>query len=187
MSLELWLAYALACFLLPVTPGPPVLLTAGQAISRGFGAGFAVVLGTQLGNLVYFILSAAGIGAILNVVAGRLSRTVDRSRSLATEYASLGPLDRARVTEELHLLDRRILAANRAITCCTASALFVCLVVAVMFVAAPDQVGFARTIAALFIAAMALLTAGLGFFLHEIHLAIRALRLRRGPHESDSP
>ncbi len=139
----------------------------------------------QLSIAPVFLL--AGIGAILNVVAGRLSRTVDRSRSLATEYASLGPLDQARVIEELHLLDRRILAANRAITCCTASALFVCLVVAVMFVAVPDQVGFARTIAALFIAAMALLTAGLGFFLHEIHLAIRALRLRRGPHESDSP
>ena len=65
MSIELWLAYALACFLFAVTPGPAVLLTAGQAISRGFGAGFAVVLGTQLGNLVYFIVSAAGIGAIL--------------------------------------------------------------------------------------------------------------------------
>lgn len=65
MPLELWLGYALACFLFAITPGPAVLLTAGQAISRGFGSGFAVVLGTQLGNLVYFIISAAGIGAIL--------------------------------------------------------------------------------------------------------------------------
>ena len=65
MSLELWLAYLVACFLFAVTPGPAVLLTAGQAISRGFGAGFAVVLGTQLGNLAYFVVSAAGVGAIL--------------------------------------------------------------------------------------------------------------------------
>ena len=65
MALELWLAYLVACLLFAVTPGPAVLLTAGQAISRGFGAGFAVVLGTQLGNLVYFLVSAAGIGAIL--------------------------------------------------------------------------------------------------------------------------
>lgn len=65
MPLELWLAYAFFCFLFAITPGPAVLLTAGQAIARGFGAGFAVVLGTQLGNLVYFILSAAGLGAIL--------------------------------------------------------------------------------------------------------------------------
>ncbi len=65
MALELWLAYLVVSFLFAITPGPAVLLTAGQAISRGFGAGFAVVLGTQAGNLVYFVLSAAGIGAIL--------------------------------------------------------------------------------------------------------------------------
>jgi homoserine/homoserine lactone efflux protein len=65
VRLELWLAYLVACFLFAITPGPAVLLTAGQAISRGFRAGFAVVLGTQAGNLVYFVVSAAGIGAIL--------------------------------------------------------------------------------------------------------------------------
>jgi homoserine/homoserine lactone efflux protein len=65
MPLELWLAYVAICFLFAATPGPAVLLTAGQAISRGFGAGFGVILGTQVGNLVYFTLSAAGLGAIL--------------------------------------------------------------------------------------------------------------------------
>ena len=65
MPLELWLAYVFLCFLFAVTPGPAVLLTGSQAIARGFGAGFAVVLGTQLGNLFYFIVSAAGLGAIL--------------------------------------------------------------------------------------------------------------------------
>jgi homoserine/homoserine lactone efflux protein len=65
MALELWLTYVVACFLFAITPGPAVLLTSGQAIARGFGAGFAVVLGTQAGNLFYFILSAAGLGAVL--------------------------------------------------------------------------------------------------------------------------
>jgi homoserine/homoserine lactone efflux protein len=65
MPLELWFAYVVLCFLFAVTPGPAVLLTGSQAIARGFGAGFAVVLGTQLGNLIYFIVSAAGLGAIL--------------------------------------------------------------------------------------------------------------------------
>ena len=31
----------------------------------GFAAGFEVILGTQLGNLIYFMVSAAGLGAIL--------------------------------------------------------------------------------------------------------------------------
>lgn len=65
MPLELWLAYVALCFLFAVTPGPAVILTSGQAVARGFRAGFGVVLGTQLGNLVYFFLSAAGLGAIL--------------------------------------------------------------------------------------------------------------------------
>ena len=47
MPVELWLAYLVLSFLFAVTPGPAVLLTAGQAIARGFWAGFAVVLGTQ--------------------------------------------------------------------------------------------------------------------------------------------
>lgn len=65
MPFELWLAYAGLCLLFAITPGPAVLLTAGQAIARGFAAGFAVILGTQLGNLVYFVISAAGLGAVL--------------------------------------------------------------------------------------------------------------------------
>ncbi|MDQ4086849.1 MAG: LysE family translocator [Pseudomonadota bacterium] len=65
MPLELWLTYVVACFLFAVTPGPAVLLTAGQAVARGFGAGLSVVFGTQAGNLFYFVLSAAGLGAIL--------------------------------------------------------------------------------------------------------------------------
>jgi hypothetical protein len=133
----------------------------------------------QLAIAPVFLL--AGIGAILNVVAGRLARTVDRSRFLVNEQPALDDEQQRLARIELGLLDRRILAANRAITCCTASALFVCLVVAILFIAAPGEAAFARTIAVLFIIAMALLTAGLGFFLHEIQLATRALRLRHSP------
>lgn len=74
MPIELWLAYVAMCFLFAVTPGPAVLLTAGQSIARGFPAGFGVILGTQLGNLVYFVLSAAGLGAIL--IASEMAFTV---------------------------------------------------------------------------------------------------------------
>lgn len=65
MPLELWLAYLAVCFLFAATPGPAVLLTAGQSIARGFSAGFGVILGTQFGNLIYFAVSAAGLGAVL--------------------------------------------------------------------------------------------------------------------------
>jgi uncharacterized membrane protein len=68
---------------------------------------------------------------------------------------------------------------NHAISACTASALFVCLVVGILFVADLAEFGFARPIALLFIVAMLLLIVGLVLFLYEIRLAMRSLRVRR--------
>src|SRR3546814_9332428 len=87
MPLELWLAYVAICFLFAVTPGPAVLLTSGQAIARGFPAGFGVVLGTQLGNLIYFVISAAGLGAVL--MASETAFSVLRSDEHTSELQSL--------------------------------------------------------------------------------------------------
>ena len=42
MPLELWVAYLAFSFLFAITPGPAVLLTAGQAIARSFGAALSL-------------------------------------------------------------------------------------------------------------------------------------------------
>jgi hypothetical protein len=131
----------------------------------------------QLSLAPVFLL--AGVGAILNVLASRLARVVDRARSLEAEYASLEEAARARAAAELGILDRRIVAANLSISACTASALFVCLVVAILFVADLADFRFGRPVAWLFIAAMALLIVGLVLFLYEIRLATRSLRVRQ--------
>jgi hypothetical protein len=130
----------------------------------------------QLSVAPVFLL--AGVGAILNVLAHRLARVVDRARTLAEAAESLDEAERALAALELRFLTRRITAANVAIACCTASALLVCIVVATLFVAAPTQLAVGRLISWLFIAAMAMLTAGLILFLHEIQLAMRSLRIR---------
>jgi len=136
----------------------------------------AIAQQIQLSVAPVFLL--AGVGAILNVVANRLARVVDRARHLAAEAQSLNEAERARALDELRLLTRRIRAANLAIGCCTTSALFVCLVVATLFIAAPTQLAVARFISWLFIAAMALLVAGLVLFLYEVRLAMRSIRIR---------
>ena len=134
----------------------------------------AIAQQIQLAVAPVFLL--AGVGAILNVLASRLARVVDRARSLNAAAASLDPVEREEAALELRLLARRIKAANLAIICCTASALFVCVVVAVLFLAEPTRAGAARIIATLFIAAMGLLIAGLVLFLQEIRLAMMSLR-----------
>ena len=130
----------------------------------------------QLAVAPVFLL--AGVGAILNVLANRLARVVDRARELAAGTASLDEAERSLALNELRFLTRRITAANLAIACCTASALLVCVVVATLFMAAPTQLAVGRIISWLFIAAMALLIAGLVLFLHEVQLAMRSLRVR---------
>jgi hypothetical protein len=141
----------------------------------------------QLAVAPVFLL--AGIGALLNVLAQRLARVVERGRSLEREFTSLDEATRALATAELHILDRRMTLANVAITACTAAALLVCVLVAMLFVADLADFAFGRPIAWLFIAAMALLITGLSLFLWEIRLAMKALRVRRQgmPHRRREP
>jgi uncharacterized protein DUF2721 len=129
----------------------------------------------QLAVAPVFLL--AGIGGIINVLAQRLARVVDRSRQLEAEAPGESPVARAAYAAELGLLERRMTVVNWAISLCTASALFVCMVVAILFVADLARIAFARPIAMLFILAMLLLIMGLVLFLYEIRLAMQALRI----------
>ena len=121
----------------------------------------------------------AGIGSILNVMAHRLGRVVDRARALERDYAGLAEGARGRVTAELRVLDRRMKVVQLAVGACTASALFVCLVVGILFVSAFAGFAYGRPIALLFIIAMALLVAGLILFLWEVNLAMHSVRVGR--------
>ena len=118
----------------------------------------------------------AGIGSILNVLAHRLARVVDRARSIEAELRGAAA-DRAALVAQLKVLDRRMAVAHWAIGCCTASALAVCLVIAVLFLSDLTDLGSARTVAGLFIAAIALIIAGLTLFLIEINIATRFVRV----------
>ena len=131
----------------------------------------------QLAVAPVFLL--AGVGALLNVMAHRLARVVERGRSLEREFAEYDDERRRLAAAELDILDRRMVLANLSITACTAAALLVCVLVAMLFVADLADFAFARPIAWLFVSTMALLIVGLSLFLWEIRLAMRALRIRR--------
>jgi hypothetical protein len=143
---------------------------------------------TEIAHLIQLAIAPvfllAGIGSILNVLAQRLARAVDRARALEAEFQALAPDDRAPAAAELRILDLRMTVVNLAISCCTASALFVCMVVAILFVADLASFRFGRPIAYLFILTMLLLIVGLLLFLYEVRLAMRSIRLRRDryPH-----
>lgn len=130
----------------------------------------------QLAVAPVFLLS--GIGAFLNVLAGRLSRIIDRSRLIGAGSATDARIDHERRVWELRLLDRRIRLATLAIVLCTTSAVLICLVVAGLFIADNGQPLVGRYVAGGFILAMLLLIVGLVCFLLEVQIAYRTIRVR---------
>lgn len=131
----------------------------------------------QLSVAPVFLL--AGIGAILNVVASRLGRVVDRARYLEEELPRTNrKTDPDHVLAQLANLDRRIVFAQRSIIFCVIAAFLVCIVVATLFIGALAQLALAALVGVLFIAAMLSLIGGLAYFLAEVAIATRMLRVR---------
>ena len=123
------------------------------------------------------VFMVAGISGLLNLLAMRLNRVVDRSRALASDFTTPDHPDHDRQVWELRILDRRIRIVNWAILLCTTSAIAICLVVAALFIAALSDLNVGRWIALAFILAMLLLISGLACFLLEIRLALPTIRV----------
>lgn len=130
----------------------------------------------QLSLLPVFML--AGISGLLNVLAGRLSRVVDRGRQLeALHPRSTGP-EHDRHVWELRLLDKRISIINAALFLAVSSAVMTCLVVALLFVAELADLKFGTEVALAFILAMACLISALVAFMVEVRMSLRAVHIR---------
>ena len=132
----------------------------------------------QLAIAPVFLL--AGIGAFLNVMANRLSRVVDRWRKVEGFMAELDEPARQIHVPELAAIDQRMILINRAVILSTLSALLICLVVVTLFTGQVVKMDVSNAVAALFVASMGVLIAGLVYFLAEISVATRTLRV--APH-----
>ncbi len=120
-----------------------------------------------------FLLS--GVGVTLSVLTGRLARIIDRARYLEERSDQSGVLDEATLAG-LRTLARRAKYTNAAIALCTASALFVSLVVMALFASEFVGADLSGMVAILFVAAMICLTGAFGAFLIECRLATQILR-----------
>ena len=135
----------------------------------------AVAHAVQLAVAPVFLLT--GIGAFLAVMTNRLGRVIDRARVLEDRLERASPESVALLRADLAVLSRRAKLIGRSITLCTATALLVCTMIAVLFVSA--FVGFEASVpvAVLFVAAMLSFFLGLLWFLREIYLATKSLRI----------
>lgn len=130
----------------------------------------------QLAVAPVFLL--AGIGAFLNVCAGRLGRVIDRARVVERMVLESTGEEHDRLIFEIRKLDRRMTVVNNAIFLSVASAIAVCLVVMLLFAAQLFDVQMGTPIALLFISAMALMISALCTFIVEIRLAARTIHIR---------
>jgi hypothetical protein len=123
-----------------------------------------------------FLISA--IGVTLNVLTSRLARIVDRARALEERLLLDRQAPRAREWHlQLAVLERRAGYINAAITFIILSALFIALVVVMLFVNAFLRWDLSGFIACLFILSMLALAAALLAFLIEVRIATKSLRI----------
>ncbi len=129
----------------------------------------------QLAVAPVFLLS--GVGVTLTVLTNRLSRIVDRARSLEGRFPAAPPDEQADLHRELATLSRRAQLINRALTLSTTCALLVCVVIAALFLGAFLELDLSAIIALLFVVAMLAFIGALVSFLREIFLATANLRI----------
>ena len=65
VSVELYLAYVLACLVITIIPGPTVTLIVANSLTHGSRAGLLNVLGTQFGLGLMMLVLAIGLTSII--------------------------------------------------------------------------------------------------------------------------
>ena len=124
----------------------------------------------QLSVSPVFLL--AGIGAMMNVLSGRLSRSVDRARALKEQQEELSDPEQL----ELRMIKRWLRLVIRSIELLSLSVLLISSVVAVIFLTVALGINLSAVVAPLFVAAMLMLTAASFCFLREIKLASQQIQ-----------
>jgi hypothetical protein len=128
----------------------------------------------QLAIAPVFLLTA--VATIINVLVGRLGRSVDRRRALAAALPKLEGEIASIARQEVEFEVQRIRLIYWAITSAALSALLVAVLISVAFIDAFVAWDLRKLVAIFFVAAMFALVASLAIFLREIFLSVNSPR-----------
>src|SRR5215510_15716077 len=94
MSVELYLAYVLACAVMTIVPGPTVTLIVANSLRHGARAGLLNVVGTQLGLGLMLGILLVGLASIIATMGWWFDwlRLAGRSEEHTSELQSRGHL-----------------------------------------------------------------------------------------------
>lgn len=139
-----------------------------------FGPDLSVVISVLQTALTPAFLLVA-VGSLLNVLTGRLSRIVDRSRDLQRQHAETEGSAHDRIVAELRIIERRMRVVGSSILLAVLSAIAVCIMIGLLFLMGLSNLSGAAAAVAVFMVALALLCASLLQFVREIKLATYAI------------
>ncbi|MFX8690839.1 LysE family transporter [Acinetobacter baumannii] len=64
MSLQVWFAYMLACWVISISPGAGVIASMSSGLNYGFRHGYWNAIGLQIALLIQIMIVAAGVGVL---------------------------------------------------------------------------------------------------------------------------
>lgn len=144
--------------------------------------GFSDIAGSDIVTVLQTALAPAfllvGIGAMLNLFAGRLARIIDRSRDLQALFKTTTGADHELVVAELGDLQLRIKIVNSAIFLSVISAIIACGLIGLLFVMELTAIDLSLSVAGAFVVAISLLSIALVQFLREVRVGIRDFMIR---------
>ena len=124
------------------------------------------------------VFMLAGIGALLNVLAGRLARIVERPPARGARHPPATRRAHDPHVWALRRRHRRLTIINWALYLAVSSAVMTCTVVAMLFVAELANLRIGQFVAVAFVLAMVLLITALVSFMVEVRISLKAIQIR---------
>lgn len=126
------------------------------------------------------VILVSGVGLLLLTMTNRFGRIIDRTRQLSVELRTAENDERQRALAQLKILLVRAHLVRAALAMASTSVLLAALLIIVLFLSALLRLSSAGPIVGLFASCMATLILSLFFFIRDINLSLRALRLEVG-------
>jgi hypothetical protein len=140
--------------------------------------------GPQLEAVIHVLQTAltpafllVAVGSLLNVLTGRLSRIVDRSRDLQAKHDLAGAGDLPSIVTEQRIMERRMRVVGRSILLSVLAAVMVCIMIGLLFLMGLTDYSEPLVIVGVFVLALVLLSWALLAFVHEVWLATAAIQI----------
>lgn len=129
------------------------------------------------------VVLISGVGLILLTLTNRIGRVIDRSRFLVQEIEAGKDERKKRV--QIRILYRRSQILRAAITCISLTILFASIMILELFIGYFRGYDISFTFILFFILAIVSLISGILFFLLDITITLKALKLQIGDYPNE--